>query len=528
MIPCSSELRAAGTPAGTVIANQASATYKAKGGQQMPAISSNVVSVIVAQEAAINVTPSAASNTTPLNTTVDYPSTVTNSGNGTDVLHLGAVSSLGFTTAIYRDANNDGLLESTELAAGPISQTPNLPADSATRIIVRVIVPNNPAFNGQTDILTLTATSSFDATKQSQGTYSTHLTSAALTFRKSVSNTVPQGGDRVTYTVTYANSGGGDATNAVITDILDNNLNFVSGSATPSPSSVAGRTIVWNLGTIVANSNGTISFQADLVSNAIPGTEIHNIADVHFNDGPNTINVTSTETNFITVQAGGGVTIDFTPVHTGTGEPGDTVDYAYTVANNGIFLETFNFTYVSSQGLVWAFYHDLNGNGRVDAGEPVTTGTGVLAGGGTQYRLVARTIIPVVSADHTVDVTAFRVGSTTNAGNFKTTTGTTTIGIPVMTLMKVANAPDPKPGREITYTINYTNSGSGRAIQFVVSDPIPANTTYVAQSMKLNNAPKTDEADADEVTVNGSLVTVNVGTVLPQASGTIEFRVRIH
>jgi uncharacterized repeat protein (TIGR01451 family) len=258
---------------------------------------------------------------------------------------------------------------------------------------------------------------------------------------------------------------------------------------------------VWNLGTIVANSNGTISFQVDLVSNAVAGTEIHNIADVHFNDGPNSINITSTETNFITVQSGGGVTVDFTPVQTGASEPGDTVDYAYVVTNNGGLLETFSFTYVSSQGL---------------------------AGGGTQYRLVVRTIVPVVPADHTVDVTTFRVGSTTNASNFKTTTGTTTISIPVMSLVKVANAPDPKPGREITYTITYANSGSGRAIQFVVSDPIPANTTYVAQSVKLNNTPKTDEADADEVTVSGSLVTVNVGTVTPQASGTIEFRVRIH
>jgi large repetitive protein len=528
MISGASKVQAAGTPAGTVIANQASATYKAKGGQQMPAISSNVVSVIVAQEAVINVTPSTTSHTTQLNTSVDYPSIVTNSGNGTDVVHLTAVSSLGFATAIYRDVNNDGLLESTELTAGPISQTPTLPADSSTHIIVRVTVPNNPAFNGQTDVLTLTATSTFDPTKQSQGMYSTHVTSAALTFRKSVSNAVPRGGDRVTYTLAYTNAGGGDATSAVITDILDNNLNFVSGSATPTPSSVAGRTIVWNLGTIAANSNGTISFQVDLVSNAVPGTEVHNNADVHFNDGPNPLSITSTESNFITVQGGGGVTIDFTPVQTGAGEPGDTVDYAYTVTNNGIFLETFNFSYVSSQGLVWAFYHDLNGNGRVDAGEPVTTSTGVLAGGGTQYRLVARTIVPVVPADHTVDVTTFRVGSTTNAANFKTTTGTTTISIPVMSLAKVANAPDPKPGREITYTITYGNSGSGRAIQFVVTDPIPPNTTYVAQSVKLNNVPKTDEVDADEVTVSGSLVTVNVGTVMPQASGTIEFRVKIH
>jgi hypothetical protein len=65
-------------------------------------------------------------------------------------------------------------------------------------------------------------------------------------------------------------------------------------------------------------------------------------------------------------------------------------------------------------------------------------------------------------------------------------------------------------------------------MQFVVTDAIPANTTYIAQSVRHNGVPKTDEADADEVLVNGGVVTVNVGTVNAAVSGVIEFRVRIN
>jgi hypothetical protein len=70
--------------------------------------------------------------------------------------------------------------------------------------------------------------------------------------------------------------------------------------------------------------------------------------------------------------------------------------------------------------------------------------------------------------------------------------------------------------------------GGGYAIQFAVTDAIPANTTYIAESVRHNSAARTDAADADEVTVSGGDVTVNVGTVNPSASGVIEFRVRIN
>ena len=131
-------------------------------------------------------------------------------------------------------------------------------------------------------------------------------------------------------------------------------------------------------------------------------------------------------------------------------------------------------------------------------------------------------------ADRTVDLTTFIVTSVTNPGNRKTVTGTSMINMPVMSVVKVASAPDPKPGKEITYTITYANNGSGRAFQFLVNDVIPANTTYVLQSVKLNNTLKTDEVDADEVAVVGNLIAVNVGTVMPHVTGTIEFRVQIH
>lgn len=517
----------AGTPAGTAITNQAHATYQAGNGAQMPPISSNVVSVIVAQIGVVNISPVTAGRTTQINTNVDYSSTITNSGNGADQFQLSAVSSTGFATAMYLDANANGTLEPAEISAGVIAQTPSIAADSSVSVITRVSVPDSTTLNGTVDLLTVEATSVFDPTASAQGTYTTTIASAVLAFAKSVDNTVPRGGDRVQYTISYTNSGTADATGVTVTDVLSNFLNYVINSATPAPASVSGQTVTWNLGTMVSGASGSITFQVDLVNNVPPGTEIHNTAVAQYLDGPNTISTSSSETNFITVQSGGVVSVSFGPAGTDSGEPGDTVDYPLTVTNNGTLSESFTLSSSSSQTFTWTYFYDANGNGRVDSAEAPTTATGAIAGNGGQYPVVARTILGVVPADGTVDVTTFTVTSTTNAGNAASTTGTTTVFIPAMTMTKVADAPDPRPGREIRYEITYANGGGGRAYQFSVSDSIPANTAYIAQSVKHNGIAKSDEAGDDEVTVSNGVVTVDIGNVSPGGTGIIEFRVRI-
>ena len=147
--------------------------------------------------------------------------------------------------------------------------------------------------------------------------------------------------------------------------------------------------------------------------------------------------------------------------------------------------------------------------------------------GGGQLHLIARAVLPMVPADLTQDIMALLARSTTNSGNFRSVTSTTTVAIPRLTLVKLATAPDPRSGNEITYSITYTNEGHGQSDGFVVTDAIPANTAYVPGSARLNGVAKTDQADGDQVTVGEGEVRVRVGSVKPNSSGVIEFRVRI-
>jgi uncharacterized repeat protein (TIGR01451 family) len=90
----------------------------------------------------------------------------------------------------------------------------------------------------------------------------------------------------------------------------------------------------------------------------------------------------------------------------------------------------------------------------------------------------------------------------------------------------------PVPGARITYQIVVTPNGAGTALNAAFTDDIPANTTFVAGSLRLNSATLTDSADIDAgqyETSPGARVRVTLGD-LTQASGTqtVQFAVTIN
>jgi len=90
---------------------------------------------------------------------------------------------------------------------------------------------------------------------------------------------------------------------------------------------------------------------------------------------------------------------------------------------------------------------------------------------------------------------------------------------------------EPVPGATLTYTVAVEVTNAGTATNAVVSDPIPANTSFVAGSIVLNGTTLTDAADADagEFDSGGTrTVVVRLGDVT-QADGvqTVSFQVTI-
>ena len=122
------------------------------------------------------------------------------------------------------------------------------------------------------------------------------------------------------------------------------------------------------------------------------------------------------------------------------------------------------------------------------------------------------------------------VGST---GANATATGSLSVGITDVDLIKSATVRDPfggtgiVPGATITYAIRAEVRGSGSVSDLVVTDAAPADTTYVAGSLKLDGATLTDAADADAGRSGTSGISVDLGTVSGGSSHIVTLQVTI-
>ena len=150
---------------------------------------------------------------------------------------------------------------------------------------------------------------------------------------------------------------------------------------------------------------------------------------------------------------------------------------------------------------------DLEAEAKTGSGSPGTTFANAGQGGGDA-------VVGATGAD--ADANGFYVISAASVSFVKSATvvdpfsGTTQV-----------------PGSTITYTLTATVSGSGSVANLRVSDPIPAGTTYVPGTIKLDGGALSDAADADAGAFNGTAVSVNIGTVAAGGSHAVTFQVEI-
>src|SRR5262249_35770638 len=89
---------------------------------------------------------------------------------------------------------------------------------------------------------------------------------ADLSVTKTVSNTRPNVGYTITFTVTVTDAGPNAATNVQLTDLLPAGLSLVS--STPSQGSYSGASGLWDVGTLANGGSATLQLQARVVSSA--------------------------------------------------------------------------------------------------------------------------------------------------------------------------------------------------------------------------------------------------------------------
>ena len=267
---------------------------------------------------------------------------------------------------------------------------------------------------------------------------------------------------------------------------------------------------------------------AALALGTAPGIVISNQATVDYEDANG--NALQTLSNIVTTTVLQLGAVAVAPDNSSNADPGDTVYYAHTVTNLGNGTDTIDLTLSSSQGLTVQFYEDADGSGTLTGGDTAlgaTPSTPALAADGT-YDILVEVVVPVGTAGGTVDVTTVTATSQFD-GAVDTAADTTTVIAPLLAVVKsVSPAGDQVPGTTLTYTVVVTNNGNADALNVVLTDPIPANTTYTAETITLGGGGLTDANGDDAGEWDGSQVIVTVGTVASGGSVTITFDVVIN
>ena len=311
-------------------------------------------------------------------------------------------------------------------------------------------------------------------------------------------------GETITYQITYKNYQD-KAAKVVITDRLDENLEFVSAS---DGGTNANGLVTWNLENIAANGSGTVTLTVK-VKDTAKGKVVANTANVKVGNDP----AFGTET--VSNPVPDPHKKEVAP-YKGTGElgglkPGDEVEYEISYKNYQETKATVTITDTLDPNVTFVSASD---NGSASDGKVTWSIADVEAG-------AEGTVTLKVKVKANAASTTISNGAMVKVGNdkaFKTETVTNPVpDNPTKQETKPYQGTGElgavKPGDEITYTINYKNYKNSDA-DVKITDELDQNVEYVE-----------DKTSPKGVEENGVVTwTIHTGA---QTSGTITLTVRV-
>ena len=530
------------TEEGTVISNQAFGNYKDANGNDMAQVQSHIVTTTVSQVAGVSLGGNLANPVSAMDSTL-YAVTLTNTGNGSDTYTIGATGAANdggtYEFYVYHDADASGTINAGDTE---VTSSGAIAFLGSYDLLIKVVDVTSGGGNpGEEHVVTLTATSAFTVDSTATITLTSTVQAATVTGETTIiGDNTPAPGEPIVYESCFTNGGTETAFNPVFVTTMPSNttLDLTSvkingGSAVtietdgtpPYFYDIPTRTLTLQLAdlgfTTGVDDGVCVQFAAIVDDPLAAGLPIDFPAGspklTYENEGGDEYPPTIPTEDPVTFPSGGvevdqtyAVSLDNGGVnapYTYTGDPGDTLIFDFTVTNDGNGSDNFTFDDTTDY-VTWVFYEDTDEDGVLDAGEyaagPITE-TGSLTSGQVGYYIAIGTI-PVGTPDADTDTSIIAAISQGAPGVVTgTDTNSTTCTAPILTLLKSVThggstyysgeTNEAAPGDTLTYTILVANSGTGVATTVVVTDAIPTNTTYVAESMAIDGAADDDDAD---------------------------------
>ncbi|KIV76775.1 internalin, putative [Bacillus mycoides] len=498
--------------------------------------------------ASVIATKTASSAFAAVGDTITYTTTLTNNGNTTA------------NTPVFID------ILPPELSFVPdsvqINTTPQLgfrpdngipldpiPVGGTTTISFQAIVGSIPATNPTLNQSSTTYSIIVDPTQPPVTETATsnptlvQINEAIIQATKSVDrlfSDIAPGNSFLTYTVLLENIGNTTATNITFIDPIPNNTVFiedsvrVGGVLLPGVNPANGIPI----GDIIAGDFINVTFRVQVVSipNPIftigpggPNSPVVNGASINyqFMTGPNLPLVSrSTTSNPVSTQINSGEILAVKSVDKTFAKIGDTLSYTISLSNPGnVTSQNIIFTDILPDGTTFISGTLVNDSGAQQIGNP---GNGIQIGNINPSGMAVITInalvtnIPSINPisnsssvqfQHIVDPSQPVITQTASSN-----TVTTTINSAILAISKSADKSIISVGDTITYTTTITNIGNTPATNITFTSAIPANTTFIPNSVIINGMQQLGARPA---------LGVNIPNIAPGATVTVTFQVTV-
>lgn len=417
------------------------------------------------------------------NTSVDFVNTVRNDGNATDQVNIlldGSSTIPGTWAVLFFQA--DGVTPLVDNGGDGMVDVGPLAAGDSVDVVVRLVIPgtqgaggpfdavvrgqssNDPlVYNLTTDRITQVFPAGVDV-----GNYDglpgiddapVNQNANPATYVDFALDVLNIGGGPDTYTLSAAIPGGW-----TVTFYEDANGNGVLDAGEMAP--------IVAVGPVPGGSEISVIARVDVPVGALPGVYPTSFTATSTNNPAES----DTIANTVTVNAFAAV--DFSPDQAGSTTPGGTISYTHTVTNIGNIADTWDLTFVSSQGWNYVFYDSGN--------NPITS---VTLGAGASETITARLTVPAGATVGTVET-----GTLTATGQvtlvLDNATDVTVIVAGNLQLTKSVLPPGNQlPGTDLAYTLDYRNIGTDGLTAIVIYDAIPNWTWFQVGSVTTGTPP---------------------------------------
>jgi uncharacterized repeat protein (TIGR01451 family) len=517
-----------------------------------------------------------------------FENLLTNTGTGTDTFDItlsGSTFPSGTTFQLFQSDGNTPMTDSN--GNGVPDTGPVAPADTYM-VVLKANLPGSATGAATGRSVTKTARSGFNPAVSDTGDDTiagitgagvdlTNATTAGATGSDGtnypgtgfndgtiIRTNTTNPGSSTTFTLVVTNTGPNpDSFNLLADD--DNTFGTVTDL--PAGWSVvfknASGTVVSNTGVIASGASATLTAEVTVPAGFDPG-----VVSIYFRSLSPVTNAFDIIRDAVSVNTIRELSLQTDQV--GQTFPGGSVVYTHTLTNNGNVTEgntapsIVTFTHadtLSASGFTSVVHYDLNGDGNLDANDPVIVGAlGAVKGAGLlkgeAITVFVKVFAPLGAADGAANATTVTVATTGGAIN-GTAVPATVVNVDTtnvvrgdLTVLKeqaiddnadgtidqpyTVNQRNAPPGAVIRYRITVLNAGSLDATGITVNDTVPANTTYlnvapgIAATVTGDGTSQSVDTEPDDGASSPAALVFDVGTLAPSQSSVINFSVRIN